>query len=279
MNVGVGVRSSPHRIDATSDGLSTHRWQLGVPDKVAVEAALRIADSVTAVGIGGDRARDSIRAALRMGADEGVHVTYDAVEEATAQNYARVLARAAGRERSDLLVIGSHSPVMEAEPVGVAAEQLGWPAVSAVTAIETDASADELTLRRKLEPGRQEQITLTPPAVLGIETAFGNPRRTPLDTVLAGQRAEIRTVELEQVAPGESAFSMSVGATTLESVAVGDRWGRGTPPESPDVTQRIRQMLGRNANEPTDSATIISGDSSDEAATEVVAYLREHDLL
>lgn len=292
MRAAVGVRSAPHRVDSGDDGIEPHRWQLQLPDRVAVEAALRNADEVVAIGLGGDRARRAVRAALRMGADEGLQVAYEPIEEPLSEKYATVLARAAGRERADALFIGSSAPTMGPEVVGLAGERLDWPALSRVTAIGADSvaadvgsdggdrtEAGRLAFQRKLGIGTQEVVTSELPVVVGVDGSFANPRRGSLDAVIDGQRTELRRVELESVAPGESRFSMSVGNAPIESVTADNRWGRGRPARTGGVEERIRQMLGRDAGDGGSDGEQIRDATPEETADRVVEYLRANDLL
>lgn len=285
----VGVRSSPHRVDARDGGIDPYRWRINLLDQVAVEAALQTATEVTVVGIGGDRARDAVRAALRMGADSGMVVDYDPIEEAVGEKYAKVLARAAGRERADALFVGEAAPLMGIEVAGLAAERLDWPSVLRVTALGPDAvEADvelvgdpgegEVVAQRKLATGQQEVVTVDSPVVLGIDGGFANPRRASFDIAVAGQRASIREVDLEAVAPGESRFSMSVGNATVETVRANERWGRGDPPTGGSVEERIRRMLGRGSTEGSGTGERIDA-PPEEAADRVVEFLRQNELL
>jgi electron transfer flavoprotein beta subunit len=282
----VGVRSSPHRVDSRDAGIDPYRWRINLLDQVAVEAALRSADEVTVVGLGGDRARDAIRATLRMGADAGVWVAYDPVEEAAGEKYAKVLGRAAGRERADALFVGETAPLMGVEVAGLAGSNLDWPSVSQVTALgsnavaaEVDPGAGELAAQRKLATGTQEVVVTETPAVLGIDGSFANPRRASFDTAVAGQRAEIRQADLEDVAPGESRFSMSVGRATVESVTPNERWGRGHPPTSGTVEERIRRMLGRGEGGGEGGGELLTDVDPEAAAEHIVEELRARELL
>jgi electron transfer flavoprotein alpha/beta subunit len=316
MRAAVGVRPAPHRVVDDDGRARPYRFHLGLEDRVAVEAALRTADEVVAVGVGGDAARSSVRSALETGVDEGVLVAFDPVDEVLGEKYATVLARAAAREDADLLVLGESSPFMGGEVVGLAAETLGWPSASRVTAVgvenldvdvdrdrdrdaganasgdpeseaETDADADAeaasipeggLALQRKLAIGRQEALAVDPPAVLGIDGGFDNPRRAPLDVVIAGRRAAIDEVPLEDVAPGESRFSMSVGRATVEDVVPNERWGRGRPPREGTVEERIYRMLGRGSGETGGGGDLVDA-PPEEAAERVVSFLRERGLV
>lgn len=284
MKAVTAVRSAPHRVDAADDGIEPYRWGLQLPDKVAVEAALRNADEVVAVGIGDERATKAISAALRMGADEGVRVSYDPIEEPLGEKYAKVLARVTGREDADALFLGMTAPTMGPEVVGFAGETLGWPSLSRVTAIGaddvgTDVETDKTVVQRKRATGTQEVVASGLPLVAGIDGSFANPRRGSLETVIQGQRTDIRTVDLESIAPGESRFSMSVGEVTVESVTANERWGRGRPARTGGVEERIRQMLGRDATDSQDAGEQIRDVPPEEAAERVVEYLQSNDLL
>jgi electron transfer flavoprotein alpha/beta subunit len=285
MKAVVTARPAPHRVDAAEDGIDPYRWNLGLLDRVALEAAFQTAEEVVAVGIGSDRARDALRSALRRGADDAVLVEYDPIDEAIGEKYAKVLARAAGRERPDALFLGESSPVAGVEIGGMAADHLGWPTVSRSTAIgadeveaAVDVGADELAIQRKLATGRQEVVAVEPPTVVGVDGGFANPRRAPLDIVISGGQTEIRTVDLGTIAPSESRFSMSVGNAQIESITANEQWGRGRPPRSGGVEERIRRMLGRDAGG-DEAGTVLEDLPPEEAADRVVAYLRANELL
>jgi electron transfer flavoprotein alpha/beta subunit len=290
MRAVVGVRPAPHRVVDDDGRARPYRFHLGIEDRVAVEAALRVADEVVAVGVGGDAARSAVRSALEAGVDAGVLVAFDPVDEVLGEKYATVLARATAREGADLLVLGESASFMGSEVVTLAAGTLDWPAASRVTAVgvenldadlDLDPGAvadDELALQRKLATGRQEALAVAPPAVLGVDSGFANPRRAPLDVVVAGRRAEIDTVPLEDVAPGESRFSMSVGRATVEDVVPNERWGRGRPPREGTVEERIYRMLGRGSGDTGGGGDVVDA-PPEEAAERVVSFLRERELV
>lgn len=279
----VTARPRPHRV-VDHDGGSPYRWGLSVDDRVALEAALDVADEVVAVGIGGETARDCVRTALERGADRGVHVSFDPIDEVLGQQYATVLARVADREAPDFVVIGERTPFAGAEIAGLAAARLDWPSASRVTefggtAVDgpLDLAPDELAVQRKLAIGRQEVVAVTPPAVLGIDAGYATPQRASLETLIDGRRADIETVALADVAPGESRFSMSAGPTTVERVTPNERWGRGRPPRTGTVEARIYRLLGRGATEEAPGERI---DAPPEAAAdEVVSFLQGRGLL
>lgn len=284
MNVLVATRPEPHRVVDDDGNAEPYRWQLSIDDRVAIEAAMDIGDQVTAISIGGDPANQCARSALQRGVDRAIHVAFDPIEDVVGEKYATVLARIAAREAPDVVMLGETSSFTGAEVAGFTAARLDWPTATRVTElgaddldIDVDTDSDKIAVQRKLAIGRQEAIAVTAPMVLGIDSGYTDPSRAPLDTMIAGQQATIETVPLSDVAPGESRFSMSVGATTIEDTTPNERWGRGRPPRTGSVEERIYRMLGRGGSEEKSAGDVIDA-PPEEAAAQIVAFLRENEL-
>jgi len=281
----VTARPEPHRVVDDDGTAEPYRHHLSIDDRVALEAALEAASEVVAVGIGGDIAEKCVRSALERGADRGIRVAFDPIEGIAGERYATVLARVAAREAPDAVFVGETSSFAGPEIAGLAAAGLDWPSATRVTAlgaesldVAVDVEEGELAVQRKLAVGRQEAIVAAPPVVLGIDSGFTDPDRAPLDTVVAGRRAEIETVALDDVAPGESRFSMSVGTAHVEHVTPNERWGRGRPPREGSVEERIYRMLGRGSGGGGAGGERVDA-PPEEAAARVVEYLDERELL
>lgn len=283
MRLAVGVRTSPHRVVDERGVARPYRPHINLPDQVAVEAALRTADEVVVIGVGGDAVGEAVRTALAMGATRGVHVAYDPIEEAIPEKWATVLARATAREDVDGLFVGETAPLMSSEVAGHAADTLGWPALTQVTAIGDDVDGDhdaegETPLQRKLSVGRQEVVATSFPAVLSIDSGFANPRRASLATAMTGLRAAVDRTALETVAPAEGRFSMSVGRVSVDTIRPNTFWGRGDPPREGTVEERIARMLGRGATDDRSAGELVDA-PPEEAADRVVEFLEANELL
>lgn len=287
MKAVVTVRPQPHRVVDADGTAEPHRFQLGIDDRVALEAALEFADRIVAVGIGGTEARECVRSALERGADRGVHVSFDPIESIAGEKYAAVLSRIARRESPDVVFIGHSSSFSGPEIAGLTAANLDWASATQVTElgsehldvdVDIDTGDGEVALQRKLAIGRQEAVVVSLPAVLGIDTGFTEPDRASLPTAIAGRRADVETVDLADVAPGASRFSMSVGNATVERTTPNERWGRGRPPRSGTVEERIYRMLGRDTGGSEGAGELIEAPPED-AADQVVTFLRKNELL
>jgi electron transfer flavoprotein beta subunit len=172
-------------------------WELNEPDAYALEAALRLREQhggeVIAIAAGPARVGQVLREALARGADRAVHVTGDHLASADAVATSRALADALREETADLIVTGLQSDDQGAGQVGVMlAERLGVPHASIVMAI--DITSEGLRVKRELEGGWSQWITLPLPAVLTIQSGINQLRYATLKGIMAAKKKEVRAV-------------------------------------------------------------------------------------
>ncbi|PWI04942.1 electron transfer flavoprotein subunit beta, partial [Streptomyces sp. NWU339] len=106
-------------------------------DEYAVEQALQIAENsdddveITVLTVGPEDARDALRKALSMGADQAIHVEDDDLHGTDAIGTSLVLAKAIEKAGYDLVISGMASTdgVMGVVPA-LLAERLGVPQVT-----------------------------------------------------------------------------------------------------------------------------------------------------
>lgn len=148
-------------------------------DEYAVEAALQQKDrgsaTVTALCIGPESAREALKHALAMGADEAVLVSDPALETLDSQGAARVLAAAIQKIGGAELVIFGRQTLDNGAGVTAAqtARVLGWPLLSFAGKIELDG--ERVRVERVLEEGKQT-VSAPRPAVLSVVQSIGEPR-------------------------------------------------------------------------------------------------------
>lgn len=148
-------------------------------DEYAVEGALQQREAqggtVTALCIGPESAREALKHALAMGADEAVLVSDPALNELDTVGAARVLAAAINKiGGADMVIFGrqtldSGSGLTAAQTARV----LGWPLLGLVGQIKVDAGS--VQVERVIEEGRQS-VTAKLPAVLSVVQSIGEPR-------------------------------------------------------------------------------------------------------
>jgi electron transfer flavoprotein beta subunit len=176
------------------------KFDLSDFDGYAVEVALRLNEQqppgeVAAVALGPDAIQETLRKALSMGVDRGVHlvsprVPFDGLA------IARALAAELREKGYDLILFGRVATDTGNGTVGpMTAELLGLPCVTAISHLEVAGGRG--TARRELE-GAAETVTFPLPAVLTIDEGIARPRLPTLKGIMAAKKkpVESRPAEL-----------------------------------------------------------------------------------
>jgi electron transfer flavoprotein beta subunit len=164
-------------------------------DANALEAALRLKEqhggSITAVSLGADSARDTLKRAIAMGANGAVLVSDPTLFEGDSWRTAAALARAIHKLGNyDLVLCGRQASDTDAGQVGLGiAEFLELPAVAPVQKIEV--AGDGLLRVERLAEDGYEVVEVRLPALLVVSSEIGEPRYPPLRGIMAAGRAQI----------------------------------------------------------------------------------------
>lgn len=258
MKIVVAYKWAPNPQDASVDDGGVVDWsraKAGISeyDPVAVELARRLADATGGEVIGltaGTKAVDASmarKAALSRGLDRAVIVADESLAGAGTTELAAALA-AAVRHIGDvgLIITGDSSVDVGAKMVPtVLAGQLGWPAVSEVTAVSGEAGL--LRVERDI-PGGTQVLEISGPAVLAASTNAAVPRVPGMRDILAAGKKPVESLEL-------ATLDVPAGSTTVTV----------TGTSCPDLRHRKQQMI-----DTTDPAA---------AAAELVTALREAGVL
>jgi electron transfer flavoprotein beta subunit len=172
-------------------------FELNEPDAYALEEALRLKEKhggeVIVCSAGPARAAQVIREALARGADRAIHVESDALAIADANAVADALAAAIKDEQVDLVLTGLQSDDQGFGQVGVVlAEKLGMPHATII--MEVQATPGGLRVKRELEGGWFQWVTLPLPALLTIQSGINQLRYATLKGIMAAKKKEIKKV-------------------------------------------------------------------------------------
>jgi electron transfer flavoprotein beta subunit len=206
-------------------------WELNEPDAYALEEALRLKEKhggeVVVISAGPARVTQVIREALARGADRAIHVSGDDLATADAFGVAAALAGALKDEHVDLVLTGLQSDDQGFAQVGVIlAEKLGMTH----STIIMDVQVQDATLRvkRELEGGWFQWVTMPLPAVLTIQSGINQLRYATLKGIMAAKKKEIRTV----AAPPTAAPRQRIVSVYVPEKAKQTRLIAGTPAEA-----------------------------------------------
>jgi len=187
---------------ATPDGV------INELDEYAIEEGLRLAEAhggeVTILSMGPEKASESIRKALSMGADKAVHLLDDQLA---------VL----GRIGFDLVILGSESTdarmgVMAA----MLAERLGVPQLSLASKVETDGSA--ISIQRQTEYG-YDQVEAALPAVVSVVEKINEPRYPSFKGIMAAKKKPVEVLSLADAGIDPGQVGLGAAATEVVSFA------------------------------------------------------------
>jgi electron transfer flavoprotein beta subunit len=181
----VPARDSQLRVDAAGNWIdeSSLTFEINEPDAYALEAGLQLKEKhggeVVALCLGPARAAQTIREALAKGADRAVHIEHEGAARLDTLGIARLLAAVVKQESPDLVLTGLQSDDLGYGQAGVVvAELLGLP--SATIIMEVEKLDGEIRVKRELESGWFQHVTMPLPAVLTIQSGISKLRYATL---------------------------------------------------------------------------------------------------
>ena len=189
-------------------------------DEYAVEEALRLKEAhggeVTVLTMGPERATETIRKALSMGADKAVHVSDPALHGACAIQTAEALAAALGTLEYDLVVCGSESTDARLSVMAaLLREKLGVPQLSGARKVEVDGST--VTIERQTETGF-DRVQGSTPAVVSVVEKINEPRYPSFKGIMAAKKKPVTTLTVADL--GLDAGAVGLDSATSEVVDV-----------------------------------------------------------
>jgi electron transfer flavoprotein beta subunit len=210
------LRPDDSRLDRASvDGV------INELDEYAIEEGLRLAEAhggeVTILTMGPDKASESIRKALSMGADKAIHLVDDGLAGSDALQTSAAMATVLGRTGFDLVILGSESTDARMGVLAaMLAERLGVPQVSLASKVEVDGT--QLRVHRQTDYG-YDKIEASLPAVISVVEKINEPRYPSFKGIMAAKKKPVETLSLADagIDPGE--VGLASAATEVVSFA------------------------------------------------------------
>jgi electron transfer flavoprotein beta subunit len=202
MKIAVCIKQVPSRdwqprINVAHDWIREQdaSFEMNEPDAYALEEGLRLKEKhggeVVVCSAGPARVSQVLREALARGADRAIHVDADGLAHADAFAVATALAEAMRGEQFDLVLTGLQSDDQGFAQVGVVlAELLGMPHATII--MEVKAEGGGLRVKRELEGGWFQWVSMPLPALLTIQSGINQLRYATLKGIMAAKKKEIR---------------------------------------------------------------------------------------
>ena len=212
------LRADDSRLDRASvDGV------INELDEYAIEEGLRLAEAhggeVTILCMGPEKASESIRKALSMGADKAVHLMDDALEGSDALATSLAIATVLQRTGFDLVILGSESTDARMGVLpAMLAERLGVPQLSMASKVTIDGTA--ITIHRQADYG-YDQVAGTLPAVISVVEKINEPRYPSFKGIMAAKKKPVEVLSVADA--GVDPAQVGLGAAATEVVSFSKR--------------------------------------------------------
>uniref|UniRef100_G1TH33 Electron transfer flavoprotein subunit beta n=1 Tax=Oryctolagus cuniculus TaxID=9986 RepID=G1TH33_RABIT len=181
------IRVKPDNTGVVTNGV---KHSMNPFSEIAVEEA-----RVIAVSCGPAQCQETIRTALAMGADRGIHVEVPPAEadRLGPLQVARVLAKLAEKEKVDLVLLGKQAIDDDCNQTGqMTAGFLDWP--QGTFASQVTLEGDKLRVEREVDGGL-ETLRLKLPAVVTADLRLNEPRYATLPNIMKAKKKKIEVLK------------------------------------------------------------------------------------
>jgi electron transfer flavoprotein beta subunit len=202
------------RVKADKTGVETANVKMSMNpfDEIGVEEAIRlkekgVATEIIAASLGPQACQETIRTALAMGADRGIHVLTDA--ELQPLGVAKLLKAVVEKEQPGLVILGKQAIDDDCNQTGqMLAALLSWAQGTFASKI---AIADGKALVTREVDGGLETVELKLPMVITTDLRLNEPRYASLPNIMKAKKKPI-----EQVTPEALGVDASPRLKTLK---------------------------------------------------------------
>ena len=179
------------RVKEDNSGIVTDNVKMSTnpPDDNAIEEAVRIKESgkakeIVAITIGDDKAQETVRKALAVGADRGIHVKAEGIIEPLAVS--KILKAIVEKEKPDLVFMGKQAIDDDCNQTGqMLAALLNWPQATFASKIQVKDQSLEVT--REVDEGL-ETIEVNIPAIITCDLRLNEPRYASLPNIMKAKK-------------------------------------------------------------------------------------------
>jgi len=184
------------QIRVKEDGSGVHtdniKMSTNPPDDNAIEEAVQLKESgkvkeVVAITIGEEKAQETVRKALAVGADKGIHVKADSYIEPL--GIAKILKKVVEKEKPDMVFVGKQAIDDDCNQTGqMLAAMLNWSQGTFTSKINLKEKAIEMV--REIDEGL-ETLELNLPAVVTCDLRLNEPRFASLPNIMKAKKKPI----------------------------------------------------------------------------------------
>ena len=190
------------RVKEDGTGVVTENVKMSTnpPDDNAIEEAVKIkelgvATEFVAITVGEDKAQETVRKALAVGADRGIHVKADGIVEPI--SVAKILQKVVDKEKPDLIFMGKQAIDDDCNQTGqMLSALLNWPQATFASKIVIKDKMLEVV--REVDEGL-ETIEINMPAVVTCDLRLNEPRYASLPNIMKAKKKPIEQINVSDL--------------------------------------------------------------------------------
>ena len=187
------------QIRVKEDGTGVHtdnvKMSTNPPDDNAIEEAVKLKESgkakeIIAITVGEEKAQETVRKALAVGADRGIHVKTDNYIEPL--GIAKILKKIIEKEKPDMVFMGKQAIDDDCNQTGqMLSSLLNWSQGTFASKIELKDKSIQIT--REVDEGL-ETIEINLPAVVTCDLRLNEPRYASLPNIMKAKKKPIEQI-------------------------------------------------------------------------------------
>ena len=190
------------RVKEDGSGVVTDNVKMSTnpPDDNAIEEAVKIkeagkATEIVAITVGEEKAQETVRKALAVGADKGIHVKTEGVLEPLAVS--KIIQKIVEKEKPDLVFMGKQAIDDDCNQTGqMLSALLNWPQATFASNIEI--KDDKLEVTREIDEGL-ETIEINTPAIVTCDLRLNEPRYASLPNIMKAKKKPIEQLNISDL--------------------------------------------------------------------------------
>ncbi len=190
------------RVKEDGSGVVTDNVKMSTnpPDDNAIEEAVKIkeagkATEIVAITVGAEKAQETVRKALAVGADKGIHVKTEGVLEPLAVS--KIINKIVEKEKPDLVFMGKQAIDDDCNQTGqMLSALLNWPQATFASNIEVKEKSLEVT--REIDEGL-ETVEINIPAIVTCDLRLNEPRYASLPNIMKAKKKPIEEINVSDL--------------------------------------------------------------------------------
>jgi len=176
---------------------SVNKWSMSPYDEYALEAALALGGSITAITCGPGRAKKMLTDAAAVGASDLMHIVVDDLTTIDSNQVSSILAAAVQKTGANVVFCGKQAADTNAGSIGPSvAEKLGAACVTMVSELSGDASG---FLALRPSANGMERVAVSAPCVLAFDKMATELRRPNVKGIMMAKKKTIEALSVSDL--------------------------------------------------------------------------------